>query len=246
MRSKNTKFFSFLLLVSALVFMLSKCKHMPSEEVLPIGINTNPGNNPGVTPPKDTLCFSSDILPLIISTCAKPGCHDATYQQEGYNLTNYANIKAFLQSKNPYSSSTGLYKVASGASSKYMGISFPKPQNLIPMDTASLRKLKKWIDQGAINSICNNCDTGTATSPVKFSTHVFPIIQQNCLGCHTAGTTTLLNNYTQVQAQVTNGLLYCAVSQTGACNPMPQGGAKLDACKVRAIKIWIDAGALNN
>ena len=236
----NTKFFSFLLLVSALVFMLSKCKHMPSEEVLPIGINTNPGNNPGVTPPKDTLCFSSDILPLIISTCAKPGCHDATSHKEGLNLTNYANIRSAVVLGNP--SQSIIYYYAMHGSSKMHNAT----QSLIKLDTASLNKIAKWINTGAINSICNNCDTGTATSPVKFSTHISPIIKQNCIGCHTSGTTTLLNNYTQIQAQVANGLLWCSICQSGTCNPMPQVGAKLDACKVRAIKIWIDAGALNN
>jgi hypothetical protein len=222
------------------VLLLEQCKHMPSEEVLPIGINTNPGNNPGVTTPKDTLCFSSDILPLIISTCAKPTCHDAISHVEGLNLTNYASIMRFVKSGNATGSQ--LYRYCKNGSYEMNS----PTQSLTVLDTASLNKLAKWINSGAINSICNNCDTGSATVPVKFSTHVFPIIQQNCLGCHTAGTTTLLNNYAQVQAQVTNGLLYCAVSQTGACNPMPQGGAKLDACKVRAIKIWIDAGALNN
>jgi len=231
MPTKKILFFT--LLITATVFLLEQCKHLPSEEVIPYVVNPN-GNNP--TPSThDTLCFSSDILPLVISTCAKPTCHDAISHVEGLNLTNYANIMQGIVPGNPNQSAIYYYCLHGGNMRTYS-------QSLTVLDTASLNKLAKWINAGAINSICNNCDTVN----VKFSTHIFPIIQQNCLGCHTAGTTTLLNNYTQVLAQVNNGQLYCAVSHCGTYNPMPQGGSKLDACKIRAIKIWIDAGSPNN
>jgi len=218
-----------------MIFLLAMCKHLPTEEVLPVNTSRN---NP-VAPQKDTICFSSDILPLIISTCAKPGCHDATYRKEGYNLTTYSGIMQLVWAGN--ANNSALYSYAKYGASQ-MHISYPSSQTLTKItDTTSLNKLLKWINQGAVNSICNNCDT----TNVKFSTHVWPLIQSNCLGCHLSSTT-LLTNYSQVKTVADNGKLYCAISWAGSCQNMPQGGVKLSDCKIRAVKIWIDAGSPNN
>ena len=220
------------ILMTAMVFLLEHCKHMPTEEVLPIVPNSNNPNNPYIppTPPRDTICFSSDILPLIISTCAKPGCHT--------QLNSYASVMSNGIVRAGNATGSQLYYYAkNGSSQMHSGA-----QTLVKLDTASLSKIAKWISQGAINSICNNCDTVN----VKFSTHIQPLITKNCLGCHTSSGTTLLTNYAQIKTTVTNGKFYCVINQTNGCLPMPQGGAKLSSCQIRAVKMWIDAGALNN
>jgi len=226
---------SILLLAIFFIIILERCKHNPTEEVTPINLLGNNGNG-SVTQPRDTICFSSDILPLIISTCAKPGCHDAITKKDGYNFTNYTNIRQGVVVGNP--SQSAIYYYAIHGSSKMKN----STQSLVILDTASLAKIAKWINQGAINSICNNCDTVN----VKYSTHIKPLIQSYCAGCHTSTSGTLLTNYTQVNTTISNGKFYCAINQTTGCLPMPQGGAKLSACKIRMVKIWIDAGALNN
>ncbi len=213
-----------------LVFTLERCKHSPTDEVLP-GKPTDTTKTYYTPPPLiDTICFSSDILPLIIATCAKPGCHT--------QLNSYASIMGSGIIRTGKATSSELYFYAKNGSSEMRN----STQSLIKVDTASLNKIAKWINQGAINSVCNyNCDTMN----VKYSTHIVPILQQNCLGCHTSSGT-LLTNYTQVKAKVTDGKLYCSVSWASGCQVMPQGGAKLSTCKIRAIKIWIDAGSPNN
>jgi len=202
------------------------CKHQPNDELLE-DLN-NPITNPVVTPkPPDTICFSSDILPLVIATCSKPGCH---------NFTNYNQVMQVVRAGKPNSSE--LYYYAKYGSSEMR----TSTQRLTTLDTTSLNKIYKWISQGAVNSICNTCDTVN----VKYSTHIKPIIQQNCIGCHnTSGT--LLNTYDQVKAKVTDGKLYGTINWLTGFQKMPQNStSKLADCKLRAIQMWIDAGALNN
>ena len=226
---------SILLLAIFFIIILERCKHNPTEEVTPINLLGNNGGG-SVTPPRDTVCFSSDILPLIISTCAKPGCHDAITRKDGKNYTTYTNIRNAVVVGKPTQSA--IYYYALHGSSQMRNTT----QSLVILDTASLAKIARWINEGALNSICNNCDTVN----VKYSTHIKPLIQSYCAGCHTSTSGTLLTNYTQVNTTISNGKFYCAINQTTGCLPMPQGGAKLSACKIRMVKIWIDAGALNN
>ena len=42
----------------------------------------------------DTVSFAAKIQPLILQNCATSGCHDATTQESGYDLTNHTNISA--------------------------------------------------------------------------------------------------------------------------------------------------------
>lgn len=191
-------------------------------------------HEPTITPYAGTVCFSSDILPLVISTCAKPGCHDATYHRENLDLTNYNSIRNDALSGD-------LMRYSRYGSSE-MSTNNPSAQTLTSLDFKSLSMIQKWIDDGAPNSICDNCDTLN----VKYSTHILPFIQKNCLGCHSGSAVTQLTNYSQVKATVDNGKLYCVITQSAGCLPMPQGGSKSSDCKIRMVKMWIDAGAINN
>lgn len=40
----------------------------------------------------DTVSYSQKIAPLMMQSCATSGCHDAATNQNGYNLTTYANV----------------------------------------------------------------------------------------------------------------------------------------------------------
>ncbi len=191
-------------------------------------------HEPVITPYAGTVCFSSDIMPMVISTCAKPGCHDAIYHKENLSLTDYTSI-----SKDALNGD--LMRYARYGSSE-MKVNTPSPQTLTTLDFTSLSMIQKWIDDGAPNSFCDNCDTIN----VKYSTHISSFIQKNCTGCHSSSAVTQLTNYTQVKATVDNGKMYCAITHSSGCLPMPQGGNKLSDCNIRMLKIWIDAGALNN
>lgn len=90
-----------------------------------------------------------------------------------------------------------------------------------------------------------SCDT----TNIKYSTLVLPMLQNNCLGCHSqaaASGNVILEGYTNVKTYATNGKLYGTISQAQGFSAMPKNGAKLNACDISNLKRWIDAGALNN
>jgi hypothetical protein len=94
------------------------------------------------------------------------------------------------------------------------------------------------------------CDT----SNVTYSGTVYPIINENCSGCHTGSTpqgNVLLADYQSISAQAAipagqYGSLYGAISHNPGNSPMPKNGTKLSDCKISQIKVWIDAGRPNN
>lgn len=75
------KYFFFVPLVT-LAFLTASCK---KDKVSAVVID------PLCT---DTISFSQKIQPLINQNCSTSGCHDASTQASGYNLTNHANIAA--------------------------------------------------------------------------------------------------------------------------------------------------------
>jgi mono/diheme cytochrome c family protein len=91
----------------------------------------------------------------------------------------------------------------------------------------------------------NTCDTATVT----YSVSIVPILSANCTTCH-GGTLPAggmdLSIYSVVKAQVDNGRLWGAVSQTAGYKPMPKNSDKLNDCNLNKIKLWILAGAPNN
>jgi hypothetical protein len=86
------------------------------------------------------------------------------------------------------------------------------------------------------------CDTAVVT----FSGTVYPIIQRNCLTCHSQSHSVQLKTYANLKTLADLGLLYCVISHSPGCKPMPDNGTKLSNCNIRQIKLWIDAGAPNN
>ncbi len=63
--------------------LLISCTHNPDDIILP-------QDNGGTEPPIDTIAcdpdtvyFQNTVLPLIQSTCATTGCHDAASHQHG-------------------------------------------------------------------------------------------------------------------------------------------------------------------
>ncbi|HET9824861.1 MAG TPA: hypothetical protein VFP87_05975 [Chitinophagaceae bacterium] len=91
------------------------------------------------------------------------------------------------------------------------------------------------------------CDT----TKVTYSTTVRTILQTNgCLSCHSgtgaAGGNIVLDNYNSVKVYAQNGQLYGSINRNPGFVPMPQGGNKLSDCDLSKVKVWINAGTLNN
>ena len=92
------------------------------------------------------------------------------------------------------------------------------------------------------------CDTTTVT----YSTTVKTILNSNCNSCHStaaaasSGGGISLDTYATVKVYANNGKLYGSMAHNGAASPMPKNMAKLDACTINKIAVWINRGALNN
>lgn len=230
-----------LLLFSSLTIIT--CKH---EIPLPLSNNGNGSGgvdstgNPGPvvtsTCSADSVYFANDILPLINSSCATTGCHDATTHKEGVTLSTYSQISGYVTPFN--ASNSRLYSVITNNGENSMPPSGP-------MTASQIAAIQKWINQGALN---NQCSGGCDTSVFTYSGAVSVTINTYCKGCHnpaSLGGGIDLSNYAGVKAAAL-GRLMGSINHTTGYSAMPKGGNKLPDCQITQIQKWIQAGTLNN
>lgn len=209
---------------------LFSCKHDPFSKVVP------PIDSNIVTCNHDSVYFANSILPLISSNCAQSGCHDQISHVEGLQLYNYVGIMSIVEKGNPNNSD--LYKVINETAPDEI---MPPPPSS-PLSSVQKALIYKWIQQGAANNFCNECDT----SNVSYTTHLIPILQDACYSCHSGNSPSggvLLTSYQDLKSYVDNGKLMASIQRTN--KPMPPSTA-LQACSVNKIIAWINSGALNN
>jgi hypothetical protein len=248
--NKNLRFDAFLagllFLTALLMMMLSSCKHEP--EILPINLTGNNGggnngsNNPVTsTCDPDSVYFESQVLPLLVSNCAKSGCHSVQDHEDGVVLNNYANVMATGDVDPGRPGNSDLYKVLIENDPDDR-----MPLDLPPLSPAQIDLVYRWIAQGAQNNSCSNtCDTTNVT----YSGTISPIIQTYCVGCHsgqTPGGNIMLTTYSGVNTIAMNGKLSGSVNHNTGFSAMPKGGNKLAPCQIDQIRIWINNGAPNN
>jgi uncharacterized membrane protein len=94
--------------------------------------------------------------------------------------------------------------------------------------------------------------TGCDTTVTKFSTQVKPILQSNCLMCHSnaaaqsSGGGIKLQDYADFKIYAMNGRLMGTINHSAGFSQMPKGGGKLTDCSILIIQTWITKGALND
>ena len=93
-----------------------------------------------------------------------------------------------------------------------------------------------------------NCAVDVAN--IKYATTINSMLTSyGCIGCHgtiaPSGNITL-NTHAGVKAAAETGQLYGSITHATGFSPMPQGGSKMNACDIKKIKAWIDAGMPNN
>jgi mono/diheme cytochrome c family protein len=94
------------------------------------------------------------------------------------------------------------------------------------------------------------CDTANVT----FTGTIWPVINDNCVVCHSGGTPSgnvSLESYDDIRAAAlitpgNYGSLYGVMSHAPGNSPMPKNGNKLSDCILRQVEIWIEEGAPNN
>ena len=99
-----------------------------------------------------------------------------------------------------------------------------------------------YTDSGGNNIGCD-------TTNVSYSQVVEPMINQNCLACHSqvaqlGGVN--LEGYINVMVYVENGQFLGALNGAPAYIPMPKDAPKLDDCTLAKINAWVHQGAPNN
>lgn len=245
-----------LLIITTMVF-ITMCKH----DGIPLYIKkagiapkdtTHTTNPPPVNPPgpiygsshdtiKDSICFAEEILPIIISNCAnKPGCHTANAGGEPNALLNYSDVMQYVHVGNPPQSN--LYQSITGNGQDIM-----PPYGNTTLTAAQIQLIYNWILPGAKNNI--DCGMGCDTTVFTYSGAINVTLQNYCIGCHSgsspSGNVSLVT-YSNVVTVVNNGKLWGSINQLIGYHAMPVNGNKLDNCRIRQIKKWINAGALNN
>jgi len=229
------------LLGIAFLLLIFSCKHepiAPAEETnvtpLPPVITDNPCD-------PDSVYFQVDILPLLRSNCAFSGCHGDGSSENGVELSNYNNVMQTADVRPGDPAGSDLYEMITETDpDKRM----PQPP-YAPLGSEQIAMIRKWIEQGAKNNSCDNCDTMNVT----FSKNVLPIIQKNCQGCHSGSNPSsgiLLTNYNEISVRVSSGELFGAISHQIGYAPMPNGQPKLNQCLIDQIEIWINNGAKND
>jgi hypothetical protein len=226
------------------------CKHLPLDIPLADNGNNNNGGGGGggdtlelgIPCDPDTVYFENDILPLLLSNCAMSGCHDVDTHEEGIILSTYDYIM---------SGDEDLVTPGNANNSKLYEQLFedgedrmPPPPNS-PLTSAEKELIYTWIEQGALNNYCEDCDT----SSVTYANSIDPIMSSFCTGCHNSADPQAgidLSNYDGVSVVAADGSLVGSVSHEAGYVPMPYGGSWLPQCQIDKIRIWVDAGYQNN
>ena len=227
-----------------LVFGITSCQH---DIIIPADYYyKGPCNCPSDSIPtikdnpcsSDTVYFRNVILPLIQSSCAMASCHDVNSGGERKPLVSYTTIMSIVVAGS--SSSSQLYRKLSETDPQDR---MPPAPNS-PLTQAQKDLIKKWIDQGAKDNYCSSCDT----TAFKFALNIWPVIRDNCMGCHNgtnASKGVLLTDYTHVKAIVTDGRLVKVLNALNGFKQMPPAG-KISTCKIVQINKWIANGAPND
>jgi len=218
MKAQELFFVSILLLTS----MLLSCKH--ESELLP------------GTP---EVCFDTQILPVIQSSCTMSGCH--TGSNELPALSTYEDIRKQVDPGKPVQSE--LHKVIT-ANRILESAMPPKPKEALSGE--QIDAITIWILQGADHTTCSiECDTLNIT----FNGSILPITDTYCKGCHNGsqpGGGILLTDYNTIKTAVEGGRFIGAIDHLSGYSPMPKGGNKLSDCNIVQLKKWINQGMPNN
>lgn len=190
----------------------------------------------------DTVYFASQILPLMLSSCAMSGCHDVISKKEGIIMTDYANIMKIVKAGNP--SSSKLYKSLVTTDLEDRMPSAPLP----PFTQTQIDLVYKWIAQGAKNNSCvNNSLANCVTTNMSFSKDIQPIFNSNCTGCHNATAPSAGINLTTYNGTIAiSARLVGAITHAAGYSPMPTATIKLGTCDINKISAWVSQGKLNN
>jgi hypothetical protein len=251
----------YLSLIVGLMIAVSACKHNPYIVEIdpndstdnpidttnnPIDTTENPVDTTTVACDPDSAYFQNDVLPILVSNCAKSGCHDPITQEKDFDFSSYNGFMGDDDAVRPGNlNNSDMWEVINEDDEDKI---MPPPPNA-PLTTAQKNIIRTWILQGAKNNVCNNNPVTCDTTNVTFSGTVMPILQNKCQGCH-SGTAPSggvnLTFHAGVAVVANNGKLVGVINHAPGFPAMPQGGQKLPSCEIAKITAWVNSGAPNN
>lgn len=225
------------------VIYFSACQHEPlidDDPIIDDPIDTT-GMNTGIPCDPDSVYFINEIFPILKSNCALSGCHGNGSMEDGVDLSSYEKIISTADIEAFNAEDSDLYEVITDND---LEDRMP-PQPAPGLSSEQIALIKKWIDQGALNNGCDDCDS----TNISFSMFVSPFITNTCQGCHSGVEPSggiFLTNYDQIKTQALNGNLLSVIRHEPGYIPMPYNQQKLSDCKIEQIRLWIDNGAQND
>jgi len=236
-----------LLFTAGLLFLLA-CKHEPLLTPGPDPNDPGSGNpnpeNPVTNPcSPDSVYFSNQILPILVSNCSKSGCHNEQDRADGVVLTSYNSLISTVEKvKSTDWNKNELIEVLLETDPDDRMPPAPNPA----LSNAQINLLKTWIQQGAQQNACDESAGECITDNLTYTNFAQNLISSKCIGCHQGSAPQggiNLSNYNDVKALAQNGKLLASIKRTS--NWMPLNGQKLDACTISKLEAWINAGAPN-
>jgi len=235
------RFIFLLFLVSGSIFIFESCQHDPDLTDLADDQN---GGEPSTICDPDTVYFANDLLPLVTSTCARSGCHDAASAADGVVLTDYASVFSTADVRPGDPEGSDFYEVlVEDDPDKRM----PPPPNET-LNNDQIQMVYTWIQQGALNLECTlaDCDLDNVT----YSQTVVPNLESyGCINCHRGNFPSggvLLADHSSVSQIALSGRLMGAVKRLEGYAPMPPSGEPMGDCHADQIQKWIDDETPNN
>lgn len=234
----------------AIIMVLAACVHEPPVGPLAEDIDGGGGNGGGgggeeVVPcDPNIVYFQQQVLPLLLSNCAVPGCHNtATNNNDHIQITSYSTLmnSDIIEMDDPLDSD--LWEAINETDPDDR---MPRPpQN--PLTNQQKDLIRRWLQQGAQNTSCE--ETGCNTTNVTYSGTIAPLVATRCGGCHGGGSPQGGLNFsfwTVLNAVATDGRLAAAIQHQAGAPAMPPSGGMLPDCRIQQFLIWINAGAPNN
>ncbi|MDA0729086.1 MAG: hypothetical protein O3B70_06570 [Bacteroidetes bacterium] len=207
----------------------------------------NPVNPVVQDPPCDPnlVYFEQDVLPLLQSSCGYAGCHDVATAEDGVILVSYESVMGskggdLVSAGNPQNSE--LYEVlVEDNPNKLM----PPPDEGGPLSQDQIDLIYGWIEQGALNNSCADCDSTLAS----YSGAIELTLAASCTSCHSGanpdGQVDLTSHAGVVNAVTNRNLLGC-IRHDAYAEAMPPSGNPLTDCQIQQFQHWIDAGMPND
>jgi len=219
-----------------LLLMLPGCKHEPP--IAPLVEDGGNGGGGGDDCDPNVVYFQQQVLPLLISNCAVPGCHDqATDDNDWIQITDYNTLL-----------NSGIIQDGDLVEA----LNEDDPDKIMPppdqpgLTDQQIDLIELWIAQGAQN---NSCSSGCDTTNVTYSGTIVPLVQQRCGGCHGGANPQgglNLGTHAVLSTLALDGTLAASVTHAPQAIPMPPSGPMLPQCDVDKFLIWIQDGAPNN